>query len=324
MTTASEPSDVPVLPDLGEILGRLTVLAGRPYTVTELGGGLTNRNYRVTTTGAGSGDPGDYVVRVSTNESGLLAIDRGNERHNTRMAWEAGVGAPVIEALPADNVLVVGFLPGRTLTPDDVRDASTLPRIAAAVRLLHAGPAFVGRFDFRATRRRYLDIVTAEGFRLPADYLELGARVAALEDAMRPGDEPLVPCNNDLLAGNFIDSGDTIWIIDYEYGGMNEASFELGNLASESFLSVEATEALVTAYWGHADAGKLARARAWSLLARYGWTLWASIQDGVSPIDFDFWSWGMEKYDSARAELLGTAYHEILDGLSRAGLDRES
>jgi thiamine kinase-like enzyme len=309
MATAGEGSH------LTGLLRRLEVLTGRTYTVRELGGGLTNSNYRVTTTDAGP--TGDYVVRVSANESGLLAIDRAAERHNTRMAWQAGVGAPVVEALPADNVLVVGFLPGRTLTSDDIRDAETIPRIADAVRTLHAGPDFVGTFDFRAIRRRYLDVVVREGFRLPPDYLALAGQVEAMEDAMRPGNEPLVPCNNDLLAGNFLDDGATIWIIDYEYGGMNEASFELGNLASESFLSVEATEALVSAYWGRADAAKLARARAWSLLARYGWTLWASIQDGVSPIDFDFWSWGMEKYDSARAELQGQQYQEILTGLSR-------
>ena len=302
-------------PDVAEMLGRLQVLAGRTYAVAELGGGLTNRNYRVTTTD--DGDQGDYVVRVSSNESGLLAIDRAGERHNSRKAWEAGVGAPVVEALPDDNVLVVGFLQGRTLTMDDIRDAATIPRIAASVRMLHQGPEFVGTFDMRAIRRRYLEIVLSKGFQLPPDYLDLAAKVEAIEDAMRPGDEVLVPCNNDLLAGNFIDAGDTVWIIDYEYGGMNEASFELGNLAAESFLTVDVTEALVTSYWGGARHDKLARARAWSLLARYGWTLWASIQDGVSPIDFDFWSWGMEKYDSARAELLGKDFDDIVTGLSR-------
>jgi len=149
--------------------------------------------------------------------------------------------------------------------------------------------------------------------------LDLTPQIEALERAMLGAREDRVPCNNDLLAGNFLDDGATIWIIDYEYGGMNEASFELGNLASESGLTVDATQALVTAYWGREDQAKLARARAWSLLARYGWTLWASIQDGVSPIDFDFWSWGMDKYESARSELLGRHYRDIL-----AGLDRES
>ena len=298
-------------PVLDVLLDRLPVLAGRRRTVDELGGGLTNRNLRVRTD-----DGGDYVVRISSNESTLLAIDRANERHNTAAAWEAGVGAPVVASLPDEDVLVVGFLQGRTLEPADLRDPVLLRRVAAAVRSLHAGPAFLGTFDMRAIRRRYLDLVVDRGFRIPAGYLELAPLVEQLEDALTARPEPLVPCNNDLLAANFIDDGSRVWIIDYEYSGMNEASFELGNIASESGLDEETTTLLVEAYWGGPSAHRLARAQAWSLLARYGWTLWASIQDGVSTIDFDFWSWGMDKYDSARAELLGPHHTRLLAGLA--------
>ena len=297
--------------ELDPLFARVPVLAGRACSVAELGGGLTNRNLHVTTD-----DGGDYVVRISSNESTLLAIDRANERLNTRAAWEAGVGAPVVAALPEDNVLVVGFLQGRTLEPADIADPAYVPRIAAAVRRLHAGPEFAGTFDMRTIRRRYLDLVQERGFRLPDDYLELAPLVERIEDLLAVRPEPLVPCNNDLLAANFIDDGTTIWIIDYEYSGMNEASFELGNIASESSLDRATTAALVEAYWGGPSRHRLARALAWSLMARYGWTLWASIQDGVSTIDFDFWSWGMEKYDSARVELLGPAYAELLEGLA--------
>jgi len=269
-----------------ELLASLEVLRGRTYTATPLAGGLTNVNYRVQTA---DDPPLDLVVRVSSNETGMLAIDRANERHNTRMAWQAGVGAPVVEAIPEAGLLVIGFLPGRTLTADDLQDPVYIARVAAALRRLHDGPAFQGTFDMRAIRRGYLANVIASGFRLPADYLELAERVERIEAAMLPGSEPLVPCNNDLLAANFIDDG----------------------------IDLSATELLVESYWGRPSAVKLARARAWSLLARYGWTLWASIQEGVSPIDFDFWSWGMLKYESARAELLGPVYDEILAGLSR-------
>jgi thiamine kinase-like enzyme len=194
-----------------------------------------------------------------------------------------------------------------------------IPRAAEAVRRLHAGPPFEGSFDMRALRRRYLGLVRERGFRLPDGYLALEPLVERLEDAMRPGDEPLVPCNNDLLAANFIDDGERIWLIDYEYSGMNEASFELGNIASESALDDAQAEQLVTAYWGRPDPVKLARAQAWSLLARYGWTLWASIQDGASTIDFDFWGWGMEKYASAHAELTGPRLDALLAGLAGEG-----
>jgi thiamine kinase-like enzyme len=317
VSPAADPGSGPTGdPELRAALAKLDALAGRTYEITELGGGLTNRNYRVRTTDAVADRPAaDYVLRLSTNSSGLLAIDRARERTNTARAFEAGVGAPVIAAFPEDNVLVVGFLSGRTLSSPDVREAEMIPRIAAAVRTLHAGPAFDGDFDMRTIRRQYLDIVTGRGFRLPDDYLELERRVIAVEEAMARSPEATVPCNNDLLAGNFIDDGTDVHIIDYEYSGMNEASFELGNLASESGLDADATAALVRAYWRSESTAKLARARAWSMLARYGWTLWASIQASISAIDFDFWEWGMEKYDSVRDELYGPAYAEVISGL---------
>jgi len=151
------PDDAVLDAETDALLGSLRLLAGRRWTATELGGGLTNRNYRVQT--VDDGPAGDYVVRISSNESSLLAIDRAAERHNTARAWEAGVGAPVVDALPERDVLVVGFLTGRTLTSADVRDERTIPRIADSVHRLHEGPPFVGTFDMRAIRRRYLAIV---------------------------------------------------------------------------------------------------------------------------------------------------------------------
>jgi thiamine kinase-like enzyme len=303
-----QPSDSAT--ELDALLDRVVVLQGRQRTVSELGGGLTNNNYRVQTD-----EGGDYVVRVSEASTGLLAIDRENERVNTRAAGEAGVGARVIEAVPDAGVLVVEFLNGRTLDIGDVRNPEMLPRIAEAVRRLHAISSFDGSFDMRKIRRYYLSVVQERGYRIPDDYLDLQQQIEELEHAMVPSAEVLVPCNNDLLAANFIDDGERIWLIDYEYSGMNEASFELGNISSESFLDLAQTRLLVSSYWGRDSELKLARTRAWSLLARYGWTLWAAIQDGASSIDFDFWSWGMQKYDSARGELLGPEYQEIMTGL---------
>jgi len=296
-------------PDLDAVFSRVAQLRD-VVAVDELDGGLTNSNYRVQTA-----DGGDYVVRVAAPSSGLLAINRDLERQNTIAAWRAGVGAPVVAVLPDLDVLVVGFLRGRTLGADDLADPALVHRISGAVRQLHAGPDFVGPWDMREIRRYYYSVVVDNRFRLPEGYEALARRVEALEDAMRAGDEQRVPCNNDLLPANFIDDGAKIWVIDYEYAGMNEASFELGNMAAEAFLDDEETERLVFSYWERESRSKVARARAWSLLARYGWTLWASIQDGASDLDFDFWTWGMKKFDSAREELLGPRYDDIVAGL---------
>jgi thiamine kinase-like enzyme len=295
---------------LDDLLDRFPELAG-PRTISELPGGLTNTNYKVVTRS------GAYVVRVPDPDSALLAIDRHNEHHNSVAAAETGVGAPVVGFLPGPDVLVLGFLEGETLSAARLRDGTDLRRIAAACRRLHGARRFAHEFNMFSIQERYLGLVTERGFRLPGRYLDFSPQVAAMRAAMAARPEPAVPCNNDLLAENFIDDGTDIRIIDYEYSGNNDPCFELGNLWSESALSLEQLELLVTSYYRGRYRSRIARARLWGLMSKYGWTLWASIQASVSPIDFDFWSWGMEKYERAIAEFGGPAFPGLLDDVAR-------
>jgi thiamine kinase-like enzyme len=282
-----------------------------PLSVAPLEGGLTNTNYKVVTAG------GAYVVRISNKDSSLLAIDRQNELHNTIAAAEAGVGAPFVAALPEYDAVVLGFLEGRSLTPGDLRRGDLLPAVAAACKRLHGARRFAADFDMFDIQRRYLGVVQERGFRLPDRYLEFEPHMRAIEDAMRVRIEPTVPCNNDLLAENFIDVGSELRLIDYEYSGNNDACFELGNIWSESNLDPRQLDELVTYYYGAPLRNKIARARLWGLVAKYGWMLWASIQDGVSELEFDFWSWGLEKYERAVDEFDGDELERLLAEVRR-------
>jgi thiamine kinase-like enzyme len=279
--------------------------------VEPLPGGLTNTNYKVTANGRA------YVIRISTKDSGVLAIDRVNELHNTISAADAGVGPLVVAALPELDALVLEFLEGRTLTPDDLRAGDRLDLVAGACRRLHGARRFLADFDMFEIQHRYLGVVHERGFRLPERYLEFEPQVRAIEDALRVRAEQTVPCNNDLLAENFIDVGGELKLIDYEYSGNNDPCFELGNIWSESNLAPHQLDELCGQYFGRPLRNKVARARLWGLVAKYGWTLWASIQDGMSPLDFDFWSWGMEKYDRAVLEFDGPDFVQLLADVQR-------
>ena len=292
--------------NLDRILGLVPELSGE-RTVADLDGGLTNRNVKVETAG------GSYVIRMWSDDGALLAIDRDNEHASSLRAAAVGVGAPVVAYLPDLNALVIEFVEGRTLSAEDLRGGFPLGRVAEAVRTLHSADLFEQDFDMFEIQRRYLELVSERGFRLPDRYREFEPQVEEIRRALAHGAEARVPCNNDLLAENFIDAGDHLWLIDYEYSGNNEPSFELGNIWSESGLSLDQLEELVAAYYGGPDPAKVARARLWGLMSKYGWTLWASIQDGVSRIDFDFWSWGMEKYDRAVAEFDGPDFPGLLE-----------
>lgn len=290
---------------LEEVLDQVRCLAGRTREVTDLPGGLTNRNCRVRTATR------DVVVRISGGSSGLLAVDRDAEYENSRRASEVGVGAPVVDYLPGRGVLVVEYLPSSTFTDADV--AGNLPRIAEAVRSLHSAEPFVNRFDFFALHRRYLDIMRTHGFRMPPGYVDLLDNATRMEAALTNRPEPLVSCHNDLLAANFLDDGERVRIIDYEYSGCNEASFELGNIIQEARLTSEHLDELCAAYLGREDPALVARAELWGIMAAYGWTLWGTIQAGASDLDFDFWGWGMSKLDRAREAFTGRRFERLLD-----------
>jgi len=281
------------------------------HAVSELAGGLTNTNYKV------EAEPGDYVVRVSAKDAGLLAIDRENEYLNTVSAADAGVGAAVIAYMPDRGVLVLEFIEGQTQTAEDLRRGDRLDWVAAACRKLHGARRFRDDFDMFRIQQRYLGLVQERGFRLPDGYLDYEPQVRRIEEAMAVRDEGTVPCNNDLLAENFIDVGDGFRLIDYEYSGNNDACFELGNVWSESNLALSQLDEIVAHYYGRQLANKVARARLWGLMSKYGWTLWASIQDSVSDIDFDFWAWGMEKYERAVTEFEGPDFERLLADVQR-------
>src|SRR3984893_16448185 len=298
--------------DLDALFDQAESLAARPRTVRELSGGLTNRNYQVTT------PDGTFVARLSSGGGELLAIDRDCEYRNSVTAAAAGAGAPVIEYRPQDGLLIIGYIEGRPFSPADVAAAENIPRIAQACRRLHAAGRFGNDFDMFAIQRRYLAVARSRGFRIPDGYDDLGPQVAAAEKALAasakgPGAETTVPCNNDLLPANLIDDGERIWLIDYELSGNNDPCFELGNIAAESRLSGDALAALVTAYYGRPRRSMIARARLFGLVSMYGWTLWGAIQNGASPIEYDFWSWAIERFEGAAAGFTAADFPRLLE-----------
>ena len=175
-------------PELDALFDQTEHLAARPRTVQELPGGLTNRNYKVTT------PDGTFVARIASGGTELLAIDRDCEYRNSVAAAAAGAGAPVIEYRPDDRLLVLRFIEGRTLGSADVAAERNIPRIAAACRRLHAGGRFGNDFDMFDIQRGYLAVARSRGFRIPAGYDDLlPPFTAAREGARGPGhgDRPL-------------------------------------------------------------------------------------------------------------------------------------
>ena len=298
-------------PDLETLLDRVAVLQGRPREVAELPGGLTNQNLHVTT------PERDLVVRRFRGDAALLGIDRDAEHDNTVAAAAAGVGAPVVDYRPDLGVLVIGYIAGVTYENDSFDDPTVLRRAGQAIRRLHDGPRFTGDFDMFARQAGYLRTVQDKGFRLFGGYGDHDEAFHRVGSALAVCATPTVPCNNDLLAGNFVDDGEKVWLIDYEYSGNNDACFELGNTSTECELDDDQVEGLVAAYFGATTRATLARTRLQALVSAYGWSLWGAIQASASTIDFDFDAWGRERFEKAARGFTSDGFETLLADVTR-------
>lgn len=280
-----------------QIVAEIPQWAGRSVSVEPLSGGLTNTNYRVQIDGM------PHVVRIPGTATELLAVDRANEHYNTRAAGETGVCPRVLYHLPEHQVMVLEFICGETMSIAKLQQPGYPTRIAQSLRKLHAGPRFHNDFNMFRLIEFYLTIVDQHGVRIPPNYRDSLPRVAQIEAALGRHPLPMVPCNNDLLAGNYIDDGQQLWLIDFEYSGNNDPCFELGNTCQELQFDEPRLAEVCAAYFGATDPDKLARMKLNMIMSDVGWTLWAAIQAKISAIEFDYWGWATERWGRAEAKM---------------------
>ena len=298
--------------ELERVCDQVPELADPDRREEPISGGMTNRNYRVTT------NAGAYVVRISVRETGELGIDRDNEHHNSVLAAAAGVGAPVLARVLEPEALVVGFVEGVTLSPLDFEDPRRVSGLAAALRRLHAAPPFARDFDMVHVQDRYHGIVVRNGYPLPADYARYAERARRMGEVLTRTRERTAPCHNDLMPGNFIESdgpGSHVWVVDYEYSGNNDPCYDLGDAINELELDPDRAEQLVTEYHGGPRPRELARARLWSLMSKYGWSLWGSIRVGTTG-DPEIRDWAQALWSRAVDEFESPEFDELLERAS--------
>ena len=276
-----------------EVVSKIEDWRGKNISIQPLSGGLTNSNFRVVVDGI------PYFIRVPGESTDLLAIDRKNEVHNTRAAAKAGVAPPVLYHLPEYDVMVLKFLDGKTMSKDALNEAGMPTRMGRAIKRLHNGPRFYSDFNMFRLTEYYLKLCDERTIRIPDGYLERLPVVARIEEAMSVRPVPTVPCNNDMLAENYIDDGKKLWLIDYEYSGNNDPCFELVNTCQEMQFDDTRSQEICSAYFGDVSPDKIARMKLNMIMSDVGWGLWAAIQTEISTIDFDFWGWAMDRWSRA-------------------------
>lgn len=266
--------------------------------IAPLEGGITNRNYVVR-----DGDR-KYVVRQCADGS-QLGIDRSNERACHRAAAEIGVSPALVHF--EQEFLVSDFIAGRTLSAADLHDVGRLRRVAQSLKKLHdAWGELSGEMLFFSsfqTIRSYAFTAAEKGAKLPSNLNSILADVRGLESSIAPY-QPVL-CHNDLLPANLIDTGEVVWIVDWELAGIGHPLFDLGGLISNADLSTELTDELLTRYGleGTEVRRELGIFQAMSLVRE---ALWGAVQSVTSSLPVDYQAYAeahFDKYRAARARV---------------------
>ncbi|MGA0541682.1 phosphotransferase [Neotabrizicola sp. VNH66] len=272
--------------EIAGLIATLPALAGYAGPAERMGG-LTNRVYRL----------GPQVLRLPGHGTADY-IDRANEAAAAQAAAAAGVSPPVIHADPATGVMVTGFIDGTvTMTPEAFRTRPGSPARAGAVfaRLHASGAVFPARFELFAMIDDYLGHLEGKPVALPDGYHTVLEEAQAVRAALAAHPLPLAPCHCDPLCENFLDTGTRMWVVDWEYSGMNDPMWDLGDLAVEAGFDAAQEAEMMQAYFGGPpsdfDHGRMVIYKAMCDLL---WTLWGLLQvaNGNPADDFQAYAEG--------------------------------
>jgi thiamine kinase-like enzyme len=300
--------------ELVAAMGRVPELAGRDLTLTILSGGITNRNYRVDV----SGQAERYVIRLGGNDTHLLGISREVEHAATVAAAGVGVGAEVVAFLRPEGYLVTRFIEGTPMAELDVHLPQVIGRVADSVRRFHDGPAIPGLFVPLRIVEAYRALAHDNGVPIPPEFelaQAIGRRVelALLTSPLEPR-----PCHNDLLPGNLIDDGSRMRLVDWEYAGMGDPFFDLGNFSVNNDLTPDEDEAFLAAYDAVAAPrpDRLARLALFRVISDFREAMWGVLQEGISTLDVDFRGYAADHFDRLLANAATPRFERALREVS--------
>jgi thiamine kinase-like enzyme len=277
------------------------VLAAMPGVVTaenatiERIGGLTNRNYKI------SLGPERYVLRLAGAGTSEY-IDRAAEAHNARVAAAAGVNAEVLHFEVEGGTMLARYIDSLTMSEAAFKDLPRVERAAHAFRRMHSfAQPFTGRFDVFAQIDEYLALLRRNNARIPDGYEALQKEADAARQVLSERPAILAPCHNDPLAENFLDAPDRMYLVDWEYAGMNDPMWDLGDLSVEAGFGPEQDEALLEAYFeGAPPAAQRGRMVLAKGLCDLVWTLWGLLQVmNDNPVD-DFWTYSINRFERCK------------------------
>jgi thiamine kinase-like enzyme len=294
--------------ELVAALQRVPELAAAELTLTALSGGITNRNFLITV----AGRPERYVIRLAGNDTHLLGISREVEHAATVAAAGVGVGPEVSAFIRPEGYLVTRLIEGSPVSDQAVHRPETLRRVGDSLRRIHDGPPIPGLFiPFRIVEA-YRALAAARGVAIPPEYELAMAFARRIELVFLTNPVELRPCHNDLLNANFIDDGARIRIVDWEYAGMGDPFFDLGNFSVNHGLAPDEDAEVLRAYEQDVRSDRLARLTLMRVVSDFREAMWGVLQQGISTLDVDFVAYAGEHFERLLANATTPAFERAL------------
>ncbi len=282
------------------------VWPGRHAQFEVLGGGITNHNLKVEV------DRERFVLRVAGKDTNLLGIDRTVELAATEAAAALGIGPEVVAFVEPEGWLVTRFVEGAIPPLEQMRESVMLGRIASALRAFHDGRAIPGTFDSFRVVEAYRQTALDRGGRVPDAY-EWAHEIATRIESKQSADAP-APCHNDLLNANFLDDGERLWIVDWEYAGMGDRFFDLANFSINHELDASRSELLLAAYFGEVRSNDVEALELMRFMSDFREAMWGVVQSSVSELDFDFEAYASEHFERLRRTAASKSFVAALEG----------
>ena len=297
---------------LESAVARIPILSGADVTMTVRLGGMTNVNHLIEHEGS------KYVVRLPGSGTSEY-IDRAAEEVAARSAATADVNAEVLFFDAVDGLMVTRFVERSvTMDPTRFRDLDAVARAGVAFRRLHDGAApFSTDFELFSMIDEYKALLVAKGARLPDGYEVTQRRADAARSALESRPAALVPSHCDPLCENFLDTGQRMYIIDYEYAGNNDPMWDLGDLSVEAGFDEAQDRALLLAYCGgEPPPQQVARMVMYKALCDLLWTLWGVIQHVNGNPAEDFWAYASVRFERCRQLMASDTFADHIVNLT--------
>lgn len=275
--TGSPESD---LPEARALAAAFEPWQGMTLDIRPLSGGITNRNFVVCSA------LGRHVLRLPGARTELLGISRAQELLATRQAAELGVGPPVLGVLPGAGTPIAQWVAGRHLSGAEF--AQRLDEVVLLLRSFHGSARLTSSFAVHRVVEHHVRDAAAHGVAAPASWPELQRISRRIELAFARAPQPALACHNDLLPANLLFDTDRVWLLDYEYAGLNERFFDLANLAVNAGLDEAGEQALLRLYLGHDAGWAWSRLQLMKVMSELREGLWALVQQAISTLDTDF------------------------------------